>query len=57
MDRMFVLAAALIVAGLLSGGIYSIAGTNNGSAMVVNRFTGHVSFCSMLHCADVRNSN
>ncbi|MGH2198718.1 hypothetical protein ACQ1Z2_14315 [Enterococcus faecalis] len=44
MDRIYVLAAAIVLAGFLSGGVYSVTGTGN-SGMIVNRFTGSAWSC------------
>lgn len=43
LDRLMILAIAIVIAGALSGGLYTTTGDN--SAYVVNRFTGHVWFC------------
>jgi hypothetical protein len=46
MDRMTVFAVGLVIAGLLSGGIYQISDAGTGSYAVVNRFTGSTWFCA-----------
>lgn len=50
MDRLFILAAALVVAGFLSGGLYTVAGQGTGGALVVNRFTGNGWYCGAMNC-------
>ena len=50
MDRLIILAIAIVIAGALSGGLYSISGTGNGMSMVINRFTGTVWNCTILDC-------
>ena len=45
MDRLFVLGAAILLAGLLSGGVYSVSGSGSGTAIVINKFTGAVWSC------------
>jgi len=57
MDRLFVLAAALVVAGFLSGGIYTASSNGQGFTMVVNRFNGNVVACSVAACGPVKNTN
>lgn len=66
MDRLVILAVAIVVAGALSGaggGIYSVAGTGTGTAMIVNRFTAKVWTCNISYCEPmafrdpIRNSN
>ncbi|WP_271605850.1 hypothetical protein [Bradyrhizobium sp. CCBAU 11434] len=44
MDRLYVLATAFILAGFLSGGIYSIS-SSSGGTYIVNRFTGSAWYC------------
>ncbi len=56
MDRLFFLAAAIVIAGLLSGGIYSATGTGNGFGLVVNRFTGTVWTCNFTSCTVAERS-
>lgn len=51
MDRMFFLAIAIVIAGFLNGGVYSMATGPNDGLMVVNRFTGSVWTCNQLSCA------
>jgi hypothetical protein len=61
MDRLFVLAAALIFAGalsgILSGGLYHATGTGSGSFAVVNRFTGSAWDCNLGYCDPYRYKN
>jgi hypothetical protein len=59
MDRMIILAIAVVIAGALSGGIYAVSGAGAANAFVVNRLTGSVWICSS-RCEPVptyRNSN
>jgi hypothetical protein len=49
MDRLYVLAIAIVIAGALSGGVYSVSGAN-GSAHIVNRFTGSTWYCGATTC-------
>ncbi len=44
MDRLYILAVALVLAGFLSGGIYTVTGAGN-SGIIVNRFTGNAWDC------------
>jgi hypothetical protein len=53
MYRLYVLAIAIVIAGGLCGGVYSISGTGQGMTMVINRFTGKVWSCNILACAPV----
>jgi hypothetical protein len=48
-----ILSAALIIAGLLAGGLYAGVPTNkegNDSFYLVNRFTGGVQYCQLSEC-------
>jgi hypothetical protein len=58
MDRLIILAVAVAIAGVLSGGIYAVSGAGAPNAFVVNRFTGSVWICSY-NCQQVpyKNSN
>ena len=56
MDKLFILAAAILLAGFLSGGIYTVAGTQ-GSTTIVNRFTGKAWFCAAKTCYPIEYSN
>jgi hypothetical protein len=60
MDRLFILAIAIMIAGALSGGFYSVAGTPGGGAMIINRLTGSVWDCTAIGCDPIpyrKNSN
>lgn len=46
----YVLAAAIIIAGLFSGGFYSIAPGSSAVVYRVNKFTGNVVGCSYDEC-------
>ncbi|MGY3075350.1 hypothetical protein ACVWZZ_001721 [Bradyrhizobium sp. LM6.10] len=50
MDRLFVLAGAIVLAGFLSGGVYSVTGGERGNSTIINRFTGSVWGCTILEC-------
>lgn len=54
MDRLYILAAALVLAGFLSGGIYTASGGGNGASIVVNRFTGAGWYCAAMNCFRLR---
>lgn len=41
----YVLAASIIIAGLLSGGFYAVEPGSNGAIIKMNRFLGTVSIC------------
>ena len=61
MDRLIILAMAIVMAGALSGvsgGLYSIAGTGTGTSVVINRFTAKAWTCNVLFCEPLafRNS-
>jgi hypothetical protein len=52
-----ILASAIIVAGLLVGGVYIGVQTNtegNDSFYLVNRFTGATQYCRLATCQSVR---
>jgi hypothetical protein len=49
MDRIYILAIAIVIAGALSGGLYTAAG-GNGSGYVINRFTGSGWYCGAMQC-------
>jgi hypothetical protein len=53
MDRLYILAIAIVIAGSLSGGFYSVTGMGNGSA-VINRFTGSTWACDYSGCVRLR---
>jgi hypothetical protein len=42
MDRLIILAIAIVIAGFLYGGIYAVSGSGSAFPVVVNRFTGQV---------------
>jgi hypothetical protein len=50
MDRLVILAVAIVIAGALSGGLYTATGQGTGGAIVVNRFTGNGWYCAALLC-------
>lgn len=55
MDRIYILAAAILLAGFLSGGIYTAAGNGaSGGTKVLNRFTGGLWDCDHNTCTPVR---
>lgn len=56
MDRLYILAAALALAGFLSGGIYTVTGSL-GNAVVINRFTGSVWYCTASGCSGRQYTN
>jgi hypothetical protein len=61
MDRLIILAMAIVMAGALSGasgGLYSVAGTGTGTSVVINRFTAKAWTCNVLFCEPLafRNS-
>ncbi len=39
MDRLFILAIAILIGAFLSGGVYTVTGSAANGAVVVNRFT------------------
>ncbi|GEM_PF-3918948 len=41
----YVLAAGIIVAGLLSGGIFTVQAGSSGSIIIMNRFLGTITLC------------
>ena len=51
MDRLFIFAIAIVLAGFLSGGVYSVADSGNTGAVIVNRFTGNGWYCGLLGCS------
>ena len=53
MDRLVILAVAIVIAGGLSGGIYTTVGTQ-GTSMIVNRFTGSAWNCIVDSCSPAR---
>lgn len=61
MDRLVILAGALALAGLLSGGLYTATGQGTGGAVIVNRFTGNGWYCGAMNCVRLnwrdQNSN
>jgi hypothetical protein len=53
MDRLIILAIAIMIAGALSGasgGLYSVAGTGTGTSVIVNRFTAKAWTCNIIYC-------
>jgi hypothetical protein len=57
MDRIYILAVAIVIAGACSGGLYSVAGIDNSSALIVNRFTGGGWYCGLGSCSPLRSDN
>jgi hypothetical protein len=55
MDRLLILAMAIVIAGALSGGLYTTSGSNG--VYVVNRFTGSAWFCGLGTCIPFKYSN
>ncbi len=56
MDRLLILAIVIVIAGALSGGVYSVSGTGNGTALIVNRLSGNTWLCG-LSCSPIRFNN
>jgi hypothetical protein len=56
MDRLMILAVAIVIAGALSGGVYSASGSYS-NAIVINRFTGTVWNCNLLSCIQIARGN
>lgn len=54
MDRIYILAATIAVAGFACGGLYTTSSMGNGSAAIVNRFTGSAWSCSFMSCSPIR---
>jgi hypothetical protein len=54
MDRLYILAIAIVIAGALSGGVYSVAGTGTGGSIMFNRFTGSSWYCAAPECFPVK---
>ena len=50
MDRLFILAIAIVIAGALSGGVYTSAGSGSGGVVITNKFTGSSTFCATTVC-------
>jgi hypothetical protein len=53
MDRIYILAAAIALAGALSGGLYSVSGSM-GNAVMINRLTGSMWMCSLAGCQQTK---
>jgi hypothetical protein len=51
MDRLYIIAIAVVIVGALSGGVYSVAGMGNSGSIVINRFTGA---CDLTGCMKLR---
>lgn len=49
MDRLYILAIALVLAGAMSGGVFSVS-HGNGNSTIINRFTGKGWFCNLRVC-------
>lgn len=45
-----ILAGAIVVAGLLAGGVYEASSGGNSNVFVVNKYTGTVSYCVYSGC-------
>ena len=54
MSRIYVLTIAIVISGMLSGGIYSVS-AGNGTALIINRFTGGGWYCHLEACSLFRN--
>jgi len=56
MDKLFVLATAIALAGFLSGGLYQLApnGGSAGGSKVLNRLTGSVWDCDYRECSPIK---
>lgn len=52
-----VICAAIVIAGFLSGGIYSISASGQGTAYVANRFTGKVWYCYSGACSPIESES
>ena len=52
MANTLILAAAIVIAGFLAGGRYSVSGTPSG-AFLVDKFTGATTFCALTTCKAV----
>jgi hypothetical protein len=44
MDRIYILAIAIVIAGALDGGLYAVSG-GSGASHMVNRFAGKTWYC------------
>ena len=49
----WIVAAALVIAGLMSGGRYAVSGAGQGNAIVVDRLTGSAWNCWSRECTPV----
>jgi hypothetical protein len=56
MDRIWLVLIAIIIAGVLIGGRYTVAGTQT-TVYIVDRFTGAGWYCILGDCNRLRNSN
>lgn len=54
MDRLYILAIAIVIAGALSGGVYSVSARGNAGIAVINRFTGSTWGCDLSGCIQLR---
>jgi hypothetical protein len=54
MDRLYILAIAIVIAGALSGGVYSVTTMGNNGSAVINRFTGSTWACDNTGCIRLR---
>jgi hypothetical protein len=54
MGRIFILAIAIVAAGALSGGFYSVTTMGNTGATVINRFTGDAWVCDYTGCVKLQ---
>jgi hypothetical protein len=57
MDRLIILALAIVVAGFLNGGVYAVSGGGSAFPIVMIRFTGQVWSCSVVACSTVKYAN
>jgi|tagenome__1003787_1003787.scaffolds.fasta_scaffold20949336_5 hypothetical protein len=49
MDRLIILAIALVIASVLNGGIYTVSG-GQATTHIINRFTGSGWYCAASNC-------
>jgi len=49
-----IIAAALVVAGFASGGRYTVSGSGQGGALIVDRYTGSAWSCVLSQCYPAR---
>ena len=56
MDRLYILAIAIVIAGALSGGFYSVSNSSTGPT-IINRFTDSMWDCTAAGCERVPYTN